>query len=250
MTGGQTKGAIGLRINEELCISCGQCIPYCPVSAIKEEDGVIRIDDDQCVECGVCRRSGVCPTDAHYQPERKWPRILRSLFSDPITVHPSTGVAGRGTDELKTNDVTNRFVVGELGFGIELGRPNTGTTFRDLEKVSKRLAMLGARFEPKNPVTTLMKDQRTGEIRDDVLDERVLTAIIEFTVPDSAGLRVLETLEEAAKEIDTVFSLDLIYRVAGSDEPPVIKAFREKGYFLSDNGKVCVGLGRRSNPTN
>jgi NAD-dependent dihydropyrimidine dehydrogenase PreA subunit len=233
-----------LQIDQDLCASCGQCIPYCPMSAIKETPDSVIIVQDECVECGVCKRSGVCPTDALTQPKLEWPRLIRSLFSDPITVHPGTGVAGRGTDELKTNDVTDRFVEGQVGFGVEMGRPNTGTTFRDLEKVSTRLASLGVYFEPANPVTELMKDTATGELQDDIKDERVLTAIIEFIVDEDKVLPTLEILKEVAEEIDTVFSLDLINRV-GEGEPPCLSVIREHGYYLSPNGKVCIGIGRR-----
>lgn len=233
-----------MKTDPDLCAACGQCIPYCPVSAIKEDGGAVAIDQDQCVECGVCKRSGVCPMDALVEPHLRWPRILRSLFSNPITVHPGTGVAGRGTEELKTNDVTDRFIVGEVGFGVEMGRPNMGTTFADLEKVAKKLAPLGAKFEPKNPVTMLMKDPCTGEIQDDVRHERVLTAILEFTVEEEKALDILKVLEDVSKDIETVFSLDLIHRSQGDKEPASLKAIRERGYCLSPNGKVCIGIGR------
>ncbi len=234
-----------MKVDPDQCMGCGLCIPYCPVNSIADEGSVVSIDQEMCVECGVCKRSGVCPVDALVEPELAWPRVLRSLFSNPITVHPGTGVAGRGTEELKTNDVTDRFVLGEVGFGVELGRPNMGTSFRDLEKVSMKLAPLGVRFEPKNPVTFLMKDPKTGELQDDVRDERVLTAIIEFTVPESRTLNVLRVLEEVSDEISTVFSLDLINRMPEKGDPPVLAALKDRGYYLAPNGKVCVGIGRR-----
>lgn len=231
-----------MKIDTELCIACGQCVVYCPVSAIKETESGVLIDQDECVECGVCKRSGVCPTGALFQPEMEWPRILRALFSDPITVHPGTGVAGRGTEELKTNELTNRFVEGQIGFGVEIGRPNTGTTFGELEKITTRLAPLGVKFEPGNPVTQLIKDN--GElIQDELKDERVLTAIIEFIVDEGDVLQVLDELKEVAEEIDTVFALDIIYRM-GQKEPRCLDLIREHGYYLSPNGKVCIGIGR------
>ena len=235
-----------MRINADTCVACGQCIPYCPVQAIKDQGGSVAVDEPSCVECGVCKRSGVCPVDAFEEPHLEWPRILRSLFSNPITVHPGTGVAGRGTEELKTNDVTNRFALGEVGFGVEMGRPNMGTTFRELEKVTIALAPLGVKFEPKNPVTILMEDPSTGRLREDVLDERVLTAIIEFTVPESKTLEVLKVLERVAGSIDTVFSLDVINKMPPAGEPPALQLLRDHGYYLSPNGKVCIGIGRPS----
>ena len=43
------------------CISCGACVPECPVDAISEGDSQYEINDD-CIDCGVC--VGSCPVDA------------------------------------------------------------------------------------------------------------------------------------------------------------------------------------------
>src|SRR3979490_309335 len=68
----------------------------------------------------------VGPTAAFEPDELSWPRIVRRAFSDPRVPHESTGVEGRGTEEVKTNDVSNRVKVGEVGFTIEFGRPGVG----------------------------------------------------------------------------------------------------------------------------
>ncbi|HUV55530.1 MAG TPA: hypothetical protein VMW03_10050 [Candidatus Krumholzibacteriaceae bacterium] len=84
----------------------------------------------------------VCPTGALTPPELTWPRSLRAAFSDPTVVHPGTGVGGRGTEEIKTNDVTGRLRRGEAGIVVELGRPGTGARLRDVEKMAMALAPL------------------------------------------------------------------------------------------------------------
>jgi len=43
------------------CISCGACVPDCPVGAIVEDGGKYVINDD-CIDCGACE--GSCPVDA------------------------------------------------------------------------------------------------------------------------------------------------------------------------------------------
>ena len=48
------------------------------------------------------------------EQELSWPRIVRRAFSDPVVPHESTGVHGRGTEEVKTNDVSGRVKVGEV----------------------------------------------------------------------------------------------------------------------------------------
>ena len=71
----------------------------------------------------------VCPTDAITEPQLTWPRIVRRAFSDPIVPHESTGVHGRGTEEVKTNDITRRVGPGDAGFTVEFGRPTVGVRF-------------------------------------------------------------------------------------------------------------------------
>ncbi len=44
------------------CVSCGSCVPECPVEAIAEGDGIYVIDADTCISCGACVAS--CPTEA------------------------------------------------------------------------------------------------------------------------------------------------------------------------------------------
>ncbi len=58
----------------------------------------------------------ICPTDAIVPEELSWPRVVRRAFSDPQVPHESTGIHGRGTAEVKTNDVTGRVKEGEAGF--------------------------------------------------------------------------------------------------------------------------------------
>jgi ferredoxin len=43
------------------CISCGACVPECPVDAISEGSTQYEISD-ACIDCGVC--VGSCPVDA------------------------------------------------------------------------------------------------------------------------------------------------------------------------------------------
>lgn len=231
-----------MKIDKERCINCRSCMDYCPVGAIKSADGGIYIDQDLCVECAVCLKSGACGQDTLYQPELGWPRILRSQFSDPLVSHPATEIRGRGTAEMKTNDVTGRFREGEVGFAIEMGRPGISTSFADVEKIAAALAGR-VEFEPLNPVTALL-DTETGKFKESsVRMERSLSAIIECKTTEDRGLEVLNLLKEASEEIDTVFSLCVINRCV--DGVPPFKAVMEAaGFTPRINGKTNVGLGR------
>ncbi|MCL2081670.1 MAG: 4Fe-4S binding protein [Oscillospiraceae bacterium] len=48
------------KINDN-CISCGVCVPECPVEAIESGDSKYTIND-ACIDCGACK--DVCPTEA------------------------------------------------------------------------------------------------------------------------------------------------------------------------------------------
>lgn len=232
-----------MKIDAESCIVCNECVPYCPVGAISMDDVAV-IDQDECVDCGVCLRSGVCPVDAFIYEPAPWPRSLRVVFSDSTTEHKETGIAGRGTEEMKTNDVTGTFKRGWVGLGIELGRPAIGTRFHDVDKVAQAMAKLGAQFAPNNPVTFLMEDVSTGKLKEEVLDEKVLSAIIECIFPITKLKDALTSLKEASKEVDTVFSVECISRVEPDGSLPVEKIFSDLGIPYYINGKTNVGLGR------
>jgi Pyruvate/2-oxoacid:ferredoxin oxidoreductase delta subunit len=236
-------------IEKDKCIGCEDCHPYCPVGAISTVDwlgeSVSEIDQAECLECGACHeRSGVCPVDAIYMPKLKWPRSIREHFSNPHVKHPSTTGQGRGTEEMKTNDVTGRYTRGITGIAIEMGRPGVGTSFKDLQKVSMALARLGVEFEPSNPVAELMVDKKTGKINEEVLNEKVLSAILEFKIQNERLKEVLETIKEVATQIDTVFSLDLINRVNPDGTMPGLAIAKDAGFFPRPNTKTNVGLGR------
>ncbi len=202
------------------------------------------IEEDECVECSVCLRSGCCPTDALFQPALDWPRIVRKNFSDPLKIHPETRIPGRGTEEMKTNEVTGRYRWGTYGMAFELGRPGVGARFRDVEKVAQALATLKVEFEENNPVTKLMVDRKKGSIRPEVLGEKVLSAIVEFMTPAENLPQILEVLGRVSKEIDTVFSGDIISRVGPEGSVPSVKSLQQMNRFISINGKSNVGLGR------
>lgn len=230
-------------INNDKCVKCGQCMAYCPMRCIVREDGVVKVIEDECVECEVCRNAKICPVDALTMRELEWPRTLRNQFSNPLIPHPGTGVPGRGTEEMKTNDVTGRQKRGRAGIAIEMGRPGTGTRFSDVQVITKAVAPYVEHFEKENPVTPLIVDKE-GNLREDVLNEKALSAIIEFELNQKDILPVLEALKEAQTRINTVFSLDLSCRLEPDGSCPAAILARENGFKLSLNGKTNVGLGK------
>jgi len=269
-----------MRINPGKCVACGNCTYVCPMGAIYIDPVRKRatIDRDECVECYTCfnglsqehlppglvrtvRRAlgalrirfepepDVCPTAAFEPDELTWPRVVRRAFSDPRVPHESTGVEGRGTEEVKTNDVTGRVGPGEVGFTIELGRPGVGVRFRDIQVMCRALAAAGVAFEKKNPITSLMSEVSTGTIREDILDEKVLSAIVEIKVPAARAEEIVRLVWDVEKQVDTVVSIGAGVRCdARGDDTVVAPIFERLGYQLA-RAKTNVGLGRRGAST-
>jgi NAD-dependent dihydropyrimidine dehydrogenase PreA subunit len=230
-------------IDEDKCIGCESCLNWCPMGAIRMGDEKAAIDQDQCVECNVCRRVEACPVDAFVQKPLEWPRSVRAIYSDPLNIHKETGLAGRGTEEIKTNDVTGRFKRGQAGIAIEVGRPGLGTRLKELEKLSIALARYGVVFEPKNPLTNLI-NLKTGELPAEIREEKVLSAIIEIVVDEVKLAEVLSLIRETAKGLETVISMDVACRAAEDGTWPCEKILAEAGFYYRPNAKVNVGLGK------
>ncbi|WP_018305244.1 DUF362 domain-containing protein [Desulfitobacterium hafniense] len=234
-----------MKINEELCLSCGECLPYCPMGAIEMGD-TAQINQDECVECGICIRQIECPVEAFYEPAETmmWPRSLRKVFSDPTAKHENTGVRGRGTEEVKTNDVTARFKRGYYGMALEFGRPGVGTHIGDVEVFTTTLAQAGIEFEPNNPLTYLMEDVHTGVIKEEVRNEKVLSAIVEFVIPEAQLEDFVGKIRGAASQAKCMFSWGIVARYEPDGTLPVVERLAELGIDVPRNMKVNVGLGR------
>ncbi|MBA7628865.1 hypothetical protein ES703_36362 [subsurface metagenome] len=173
----------------------------------------------------------------------KWPRLVRNPFSDVVSTHKLTGVPGRGTEEMKTNDITNRFGLGEIGISIEIGRPGVGTCLKNVNLFVKPLTKIGVEYEEASPITALLNEDRT-KINEDIKNERVLSAIIEFKIPHEKIDGVIKVIREVEKKIDTVFTVGVISRVLNGKEIPIINILAKKGYQINPNAKVNIGLGR------
>ena len=264
-----------MQVDQEKCVACSNCVPICPMGAIYIDPAVNRatVNQDECVECFTCYRGmskehlnptlvrtirgflkllrirfdpepDVCPTDALTEQALTWPRIVRRAFSDPLVPHESTGVHGRGTEEVKTNDVTNRVKEGEAGFTIEFGRPGVGVRFLDIQKMSMALAALPVTFEKKNPVFSLMSDPATGAIREDILNEKVLSAILELKTTLEHVPQVLKVVEDVAQRLNTIVSIGVATRCDPRGENLLEPLLSREGY-PAYRGKTNLGLGRR-----
>ena len=266
-----------MKINPDKCVACGNCTYVCPMGAIYIDPVIKRatVNRDECVECYACfnglsqehlnptfvrtvRKAfqllrlrfdpepDVCPTAAFEPDKLEWPRVVRRAFSDPRVPHESTGVHGRGTEEVKTNDVSGRVKQGEVGFTIEFGRPGVGVWFRDIQKMCSALARAGVAFEKKNPVTSLMTDTATGTIRQDILDEKVLSAIVEIKVGVERTEEIVRLVQNVEKQIGTVVVMGVGARCDEAGEENVVAPILERLGYKIERAKTNIGLGRVS----
>jgi len=232
-----------MRIRKEKCNGCGRCVYLCPVQAIELIENKAELNKELCVECYVCYRDANCPTKAIKPDRLKWPRVIRNPFSSVIAFHKLTGIPGRGTEEMKTNDVTERFKFGEIGVSIEVGRPGVGTKLKNIELFTQKLTPLGVKYEKMSPVTAILNEDQIT-IKNELLDEKVLSCIIEFKISEEKLPQILEILKEVEKEIDTVFSVGVISRVKNNNPFPIIEDLEKRGFPVEPNAKINIGLGR------
>jgi hypothetical protein len=172
-------------------------------------------------------------------------RRLKFFFASATAVWPETGMAGRGTEEMKTNDVTGRFKFGEIGFSLDMGRPTgVGVRVSDIEKVCKAIAPY-VTFEIENPVTKLLIDPKTGEVRDPKLrNVYLLSAVVEAKTSKELAPKVLQIIKEVSKELNTVISVGLVSRVKPDGEPEAFEVLRQVGIEPRPNMKINIGLGK------
>jgi ferredoxin len=267
-----------MRINPDKCVACGNCTYVCPMGAISIDRKINRaaVNRRECVECYACYdglsqerlnptvvrtlrkifklmrlrfdpEPDVCPTAAFEPEELTWPRIVRRAFSDPRVPHESTGVNGRGTEEVKTNDVSGRILAGEAGFTIEFGRPGVGVWFTDIQEMCTALAQAGVAFEKRNPITSLMTDVARGALRQDILGEKVLSAIVEIKVPAGRVEEVVRLVWDVEKRLGTVVSLGVSTRCDEQGDDPVVAPVLERLGYKLERAKTNIGLGRITN---
>jgi ferredoxin len=269
-----------VHIDPDKCVACGNCTYICTMGAIYIDPLLNRatVDEDECVECYNCYNNmskellnpmlvrllrrlfkmarlrfdpepDVCATSAIQPYELDWPRKVRRAFSDPRVPHESTGVPGRGTEEIKANDVTGRVKRGEVNFTIELGRPGVGVRIYDIQKMTTALAELGIPFEKKNPVTSLMPEPATGMLPPEILGEKVLSAIIEAKVSIDRVEEVIRVVRQVEQEVNTIVIIGVGVRCDERGEENDVAPILERLGIKPIRAKTNFGLGRLTNPS-
>nr|MBC8247301.1 hypothetical protein [Deltaproteobacteria bacterium] len=107
-------------------------------------------------------------------------------------------------------------------------------------------AGIGYEMAEENPVTHFMEDKNTGKLRDDVLNEKATSAIIEGKCKLEKLPEALRALQEAAKKVESVFTVEVITKVTPEGEVPIKPVLEEMDIWYSLNSKNNVGIGEPS----
>ena len=89
----------------------------------------------------------------------------------------------------------------------------------------------------------MMTDKKAGKIRDDVLNEKILSAIVEFKTRIENVPAVLHRVDEVSKTLDTVVALGVSTRCDESGQSALDSVLSEEGFSFV-RGKTNLGLGR------
>ena len=171
--------------------------------------------------------------------------MLDDLYRNPGQIKKrgkgKGGGSGFGLQSLILGDGLNKGVV---AITVDVGRPILGCTMADIEKITTRLAKIGVFPDPTSAVARLMSNPSIGKLRDGVLGERFYYIVIQCKTEESRLPDVVKALKEAAKEVDTVFSVAVHTRLADDYSLPDTSALEELGVEAWPNGKVWLDLGR------
>ncbi|MEJ2058337.1 MAG: 4Fe-4S binding protein [Desulfofustis sp.] len=205
-----------MKIDKDKCVGCANCVPVCPVGAIYiADDKLSEINPETCVECHNCFRS--------LSPEHLPPGVTRLIRK----ILKAISLRFQPAPDVCPTDAIVHY-------------------FRDVQTVTSTLAAEGVTFESGNPVTQLMSDVQTGFIREDLLDEKVLSCIVEVTVPLDETVRHLDLVKRISRSVETVISIGVSTVCDEDGGDPLREILLNQGFELGW-GKMNLGFGRVSN---
>ena len=103
-------------------------------------------------------------------------------------------------------------------------------------------------FEKRNPVTSLMSDVSTGTIREDILNEKVLSAIVEIKVPVERTEEIIRIVKDVGRGIDNVVAIGAGVRCDEQGDDHIVAPILERLGYKLERAKTNTGLGKRYEP--
>jgi hypothetical protein len=120
------------------------------------------------------------------------------------------------------------------------GRPVLGSRFRDVEKILKKFRPRGYEIVSQNPVVDLIADPKTGALNPEILDERIISCVIEFIAPEATVHDVMALVHELSFEVESVFSVSIALP-AGMQGESRFEELLATGVYHLPNRKVNIG---------
>lgn len=98
-----------VRLDEEKCKGCTNCIKRCPTGAIRVRHGKAYIISERCIDCGECIR--ICPSHAKYAEKYSFNEILQYKYRIAL---PAPSLYGQFNNLDDVDYVLNGFL--QMGF--------------------------------------------------------------------------------------------------------------------------------------
>jgi hypothetical protein len=93
-----------------------------------------------------------------------------------------------------------------------------------------------------------MTDVATGTLREDVLNEKVMSAIVEIKVGVERTEEIIHLVHKIEREVDTVISLGVGTRCDEHGEEKIVAPILERLGYKIERAKTNMGLGKITNP--
>jgi len=219
--------------------------PLLSTAAIRFDGLKSAIDQDVCYECSTCLRAAHCPS----MPSLNLPTSLiirgRCAGISAIPAPPTRPPASRAAERRNPRPTTSP----SLWSQADRCRHRDWTAYaRDVpsrhpeDHPGDRRAGVH-KIEPHNPIHSMIANEATGDLKPEMLGERVLSAIIEIQVERNQLRGILRTLKEVAKEVDSVFCIDAFTVVEPGLKIPeeVLESIQAEGFTWRPNAKINMG---------
>jgi hypothetical protein len=95
-----------------------------------------------------------------------------------------------------------------------------------------------------------MTEVATGTLREDILGEKVMSAIVEIKAPVARMEEIIRLVWEVEKHLDTVVAIGVGARCDEQGEDAVVAPILERMGYRLERAKTNAGLGRATRRVN
>ena len=92
-----------------------------------------------------------------------------------------------------------------------------------------------------------MTDKSTGDLREDILNEKILSAIVEIKTTIDQVPAVLDAVQQVNRKIDTVTAVGISTRCDEEGEDKLLSPMLDELGYSYHRAKTNMGLGRVTN---